>query len=403
MADATHKSKAQAVRDYIAEHPRAKAKDVIDTLSKQGVEVTPRYVYRVKSRAKATRPKGEKEIKLKKTKTKSSGRMATFPRHSLERALRIPQAILEKNAGRECTEQESASFAGVSYNKGPYVVELSSASKFGLLERSSGKVRLTDLAKTILHPQDEGARLKGLRNALLKAPELSDVYKSYRGENLPEDPPLNNALVAKFRIPQNKLGEFKEIFKQSLEYAKLIEKTDGNYRIIDVFRPGKVPVKTRARVRKPAKGVSISSKDTCLVLMPFTDPHSTYYEQIYKPAVEKAGLQPVRADAEIFGAGKITDQVWQGIKAAKILVAELTTRNPNVFYELGVAHALRKPVILIGSNENDVPFDLRNIKVIYYDVTDPFWGRTLIDKVAEEILAAIKNPKEAIFKPEQEG
>jgi nucleoside 2-deoxyribosyltransferase len=137
--------------------------------------------------------------------------------------------------------------------------------------------------------------------------------------------------------------------------------------------------------------------------MPFADPHSTYYEQIYKPAVDKAGLQPVRADAEIFGAGKITDQVWQGIKAAKVLIAELTTRNPNVFYELGVAHALRKPVILIGSNENDVPFDLRNIRVIYYDVSDPFWGRTLIDRLAEEIRAAIKNPKEAIFKPEQEG
>jgi len=403
MAEVAQKSKAQAVRDYFSEHPGATARDVAETLSKQGVEVAPRYVYRVKSRAKATKPKGAKQIKLKKTKTKSLGPAAKFPRHSLERALRIPQAILVKNAGRECTQQESASFVGINYNKGPYVVELSSARKFGLLERSSGRVRLTDLAKTILHPHDEEAHLNGLRNAVLNAPGISDVYKRYRGENLPEDQFLNNALVAKFRIPQNKLGEFKEIFKQSLQYAKLIEKTDGNYRIIDVFRPGKVPVKKRARVKKPAKGVSVSSKDTCLVLMPFTDPHSTYYEQIYKPAIEKAGLQPVRADADIFGEGKITDQVWQGIKAAKMLIAELTTRNPNVFYELGVAHALRKPVILIGSNENDVPFDLRNIKVIYYDVSDPFWGRTLIDRLAEEILAAIKNPKEAIFKPEQEG
>ena len=216
MANVAQKSKAQAVRDYIAEHPRAKARDVVDTLSKQGVEVAPRYVYRVKSRAKATRPKGEKEIKLKKAKAKSSGRMATFPRHSLERALRIPQAILEQNAGRECTAQESASFVGVAYNRGPYVVELSSASKFGLLERSSGKVRLTDLARMILHPQDEGARLKGLRNAVLKAPELSDVYERYRGENLPDEQLLNNALVAKFRIPQEKLAEFKAIFKNSL-------------------------------------------------------------------------------------------------------------------------------------------------------------------------------------------
>jgi hypothetical protein len=399
MADVAQKTKAQAVRDYIAEHPKARTKDVAPALAKQGVEVAPRYVSNVKSRAKATKPKEEKQIKLKKGKNKSTGRTAKYPRHSLERALRIPQAILEQNAGRECTEQESASFAGVSYNRGPYVVELSSASKFGLLERASGKVRLTDLARTILHPQDEGARLKGLRNAVLKAPEISDVYERYRGVILPDEHLLNNTLVAKFRIPQEKLAEFKAIFKNSLEYAKLIEQTDGKSRIIDVSGPGEVPVETGARVKKFAKGISAAPKDTCLVLMPLADPHSTYYDQIYKPAVEKAGLRPVRADAEIFGAGKIMDQVWQGINAAKVLVAEVTTRNPNVFYGLGLAHALRKPAVLVSSNENDVPSDLRHIRVIYYDVNDPFWGTKLIDKVAEDILSAIKHPKEAIFKP----
>ncbi|MGH8660124.1 MAG: hypothetical protein ACREV4_17105 [Gammaproteobacteria bacterium] len=95
------------------------------------------------------------------------------------------------------------------------------------------------------------------------------------------------------------------------------------------------------------------------------------------------------------------DQVWSGINAAKVLVAELTTRNPNVFYELGLAHALKKPVVLISSNESDVPFDLKHIRVIYYDVTDPFWGMKLLDKVAENILSAIQNPEEAVFRSEE--
>jgi hypothetical protein len=106
----------------------------------------------------------------------------------------------------------------------------------------------------------------------------------------------------------------------------------------------------------------------------------------------------VRADADIFGTGKIIDQIWSGINASKVLVAELTTRNPNVFYELGLAHALDKPVVLVSSNEEDVPFDLKHIRVIYYDVTDPFWGQKLIDKVAENIVSALKNPEEAVFK-----
>jgi len=132
--------------------------------------------------------------------------------------------------------------------------------------------------------------------------------------------------------------------------------------------------------------------------MPFAEPIGSYYDMIYKSAVEKSGLSPVRADSEIFGTGKIIDQIWSGINIAKVLVAELTNRNPNVFYELGLAHALQKPVVLVSSNEADVPFDLHHIRVIYYDVTDPFWGNKLIDKIAENILSAIKNPQEAVLK-----
>jgi hypothetical protein len=68
-----------------------------------------------------------------------------------------------------------------------------------------------------------------------------------------------------------------------------------------------------------------------------------------------------------------------------------------VFYELGLAHALQKPVVLVSSNEQDVPFDLKHIRVIYYDVSDPFWGQKLIEKVAENIVSALKNPEEAVF------
>ena len=100
----------------------------------------------------------------------------------------------------------------------------------------------------------------------------------------------------------------------------------------------------------------------------------------------------------MFATGKIIDQIWDGIHAARVLVAELTGRNPNVFYELGLAHALQKPVVLVASNEGDIPFDVKHIRVIYYDVQDPFWGEKLIAKLAENVLSAISNPQEAVFK-----
>jgi hypothetical protein len=130
-------------------------------------------------------------------------------------------------------------------------------------------------------------------------------------------------------------------------------------------------------------------------MQPFAAPLGGYFSSIYEPAIAKAGLKAVRADADIFGTGKIIDQIWQGINSARVLVAELTSRNPNVFYELGLAHALRKPVVLVSSNEDDVPFDIRHVRVIYYDMSDPFWGTKLIDKVAENIVSALKDPRDA--------
>jgi hypothetical protein len=324
-----------------------------------------------------------------------------YPRHSLERVLRIPMAILDQNAGKECSDQDTAKFLGVKYNRGPYALELSSAIKYGVLERpSQSRIAVSELAKKILRPQNEQEEIMGLREAVLKAPEISDVYSHYRGENLPDMQFFDNALVDKFGIPKDKVEEFKTIFFDTLNKAKLIEAHNGKQRILDIS--GDLPVKSASAevLKKLEKSVNITAGDSCFVMMPFAAPLGTYYDKVYKPAIEKAGLKPVRADAEIFGTGKIMDQVWSGINAAKVLVAEMTSRNPNVFYELGLAHAQKKPVVLVSSNEGDVPFDLKHIRVIYYDVTDPFWGSKLLDKVAENILSAIQHPEEAVFKGE---
>lgn len=327
-----------------------------------------------------------------------------YPRHSLEKVLRIPKAILDRNDGKECSDEDSAAFLGIKYNKGPYALELSSALKFGLLERPRpGRLGISEIAKKILRPQNEQEELLGLREGVLKAPDISSVYSHYRGENLPDEQFFENALIDKFGIPKEKLAEFKSIFLETLNKAKLLEEHDGKRRVIDVSSDLPNTAATSETLKKLGKSVAISAHDSCFVMMSFALPLGDYYEKVYKPAIEKAGLTPVRADTEIFGAGKIMDQVWSGISAAKVLVAELTTRNPNVFYELGLAHALKKPVVLVSSNEADVPFDLKHIRVIYYDMADPFWGTKLLDKVAENIVSAVQNPEEAIFKGEEAG
>ena len=359
---------------------------------------------REQKKVKKQKGRGRKRHKLPGASTTrgGAGRVA-FPKDSLGKCLRIPQGILDQNAGNECTDREASSFAKLGWT-GLIGVEISSAIKYGLLERPSpGKVKPTDLARKIIRPQQAKDRIDGLREAVQKAPVIGDFYKRYRGENLPDKEFLVNTAVDSFKVKREKVEEFIDVFLQTLKDAELLEDVGGGKnRVLDATLPAEVGSGVgEEQIKKLSKGVTVQATDSCFVMMPFADPLGGYYATVYQPAIEKAKLKAVRADAEIFGTGKIIDQIWAGIHSARVLVAELTGRNPNVLYELGLAHALRKPVVLVSSNEDDVPFDVRHVRVIYYDVRDPFWGTKLIDKVAENILSALKNPDEAILFPEK--
>lgn len=339
-----------------------------------------------------------KKAAPKKEAAKKTVSAAKYPRNTLSKVMRIPEAIFAQNAGQPCTDKESASFVGATYN-GPYQVELSSAIKFGLIHRpKQGHVATTDLANKIIRPQDPQDKIDGLKEATLMAPDISSVYQHYRGENLPDAQFFNNALTDKFKIPIEKVAEFTEIFIDTLKTAQLLEEHNGKQRVIDVSQELAPKGTSDNTIKKMGKAAKVDSEDSCFVIMPFADPIGSYYKSIYETAIQTAGMKAMRADNDIFATGKVIDQIWKGINDAKVLVAELTNKNPNVYYELGLAHALKKPVVLVSSNEGDVPFDLQHIRVIYYDVNDPFWGEKLIKKVAENILSALNNPEEAIFK-----
>ncbi len=133
----------------------------------------------------------------------------------------------------------------------------------------------------------------------------------------------------------------------------------------------------------------------CFVISPFGEPFDTYYLRVIKPVLDEQGLYAMRGDS-LYRPTTIMDDIWSGIKDAKILIAELTGRNPNVFYELGLAHALSKPVILLSQSIDDVPFDLRGIRIILYDKNHPEWGAKLKGDLSLAIVEVSKNPLAAI-------
>jgi hypothetical protein len=351
---------------------------------------------------KSKTKKNGKKASKKPKKAAGTGKHITFPKHAISQCLRIPEAVLEQNAGKECTYHEAARFAGDGYT-GQVGVEISSALKYGLFEKTGpGKIKPTDLVRRIVRPQNPSDKRNAIREAVLRAPGISDAYKHYRGEHLPDITFLKNTARDTLHIPPDKVDDFVGVFVLSLKDAELLEEVNGKQRVLDITHGGDVvsdtaTVSAEEHLRKGSKRVTVQSTDTCFVMMPFVEPLGSYYTSVYEPAIRKAGLIPKRADDDIYGTGKIIDQIWAGINSARVLVAELTGRNPNVLYELGLAHALNRPVVLVSSNENDVPFDVKHVRVIYYDVNDPFWGSKLIDKVAENIVSALKNPAEAVL------
>lgn len=105
------------------------------------------------------------------------------------------------------------------------------------------------------------------------------------------------------------------------------------------------------------------------VLSPFREPFNTIFIDHIKPTVESMeGVTCMRAD-DIYDNRPIIEDIWRSINEAHIVISELTGRNPNVFYETGVAHTVGKEVILITQNMDDVPFDLRHLRCIVYEYT----------------------------------
>ena len=106
-------------------------------------------------------------------------------------------------------------------------------------------------------------------------------------------------------------------------------------------------------------------KPTAFVLMPFASEFDDIYSRFLHPVLTESGFEVKRAD-DLVSQQNILRDVIDGIVNRDLIVADLTSLNPNVFYEIGVAHALDKPVILITQNRNDTPFDLEQYRILEY-------------------------------------
>jgi len=129
------------------------------------------------------------------------------------------------------------------------------------------------------------------------------------------------------------------------------------------------------------------------ILMPFAEDLTRVYTSIIKPAVEATGLVCRRADD--FKTNKaIIQDIWKAICEARVVIADLTDVNPNVMYELGIAHTVGKETILIyqrgRGKDPKFPFDLAHIRRIEYE--DSATGGKKLENDLFDTLKSILKP-----------
>jgi len=107
------------------------------------------------------------------------------------------------------------------------------------------------------------------------------------------------------------------------------------------------------------------SAPSCLVLMAFNADRELRLE--IDRAIQDGGFVALRLEEIVSPRSGLLSALGQALKDARCVIADLTEKNPNVFYELGLAHAMGKPTIIITGSMDDVPFDLQHLRIIRYD------------------------------------
>ncbi len=132
--------------------------------------------------------------------------------------------------------------------------------------------------------------------------------------------------------------------------------------------------------------------DTCFVIQPYDKgTFDKRYQDVVAPAIRDAGLEPYRVDQDP-SADILIDDIENGIRHARLCLAEITTNNPNIWYELGFALASGKSVVLICSEERNerFPFDVQHRHILQYKTESSSDFQILGAKIVERMQALLQ-------------
>lgn len=173
-------------------------------------------------------------------------------------------------------------------------------------------------------------------------------------------------------------GSVIELYVNSIKVLNAISTTPINKTNIGVW------VRSKSSITLSNYRASYQ-KNSAFIVSQFGGDYDVLYNDVIKPVCEKHNYQSIRAD-EINASSMILKDIISLIENATIVIADISPDNPNVFYELGYAHALKKQTVLLCEKgcRNKLPFDISSFRTIFYDNT--IGGKKLVENNLERFL-----------------
>jgi hypothetical protein len=347
----------------------------------------------------------------------------SFPASTFEDALFLAQAIQQFAAGQKVRRLTLFDNLKKSPDSGDSRQLMTNSSRYGLTTGSHNTeyLELTPEGRTATSQEvPERQRLKARFDlAINNIPPFKDLYEQLKGNKLPAQAVLRDFLIEK-GYSAEEVTECVDTFILNAKFLGVLRPIAGAERLLPIehvleesmtgLSSSPIPVSTGI----PSVGFSSTSSvveydstvaddwsKICFYVTPIGAPGSPerqhsdlFLSSIVEPALEEFGLKVVRAD-QIAQPGLITSQIIEHVVKSRLVVADLSYHNANVFYELCLRHACRLPTVQIIRVGDPIPFDLNQVRTIQIDMTSIFTLvpqlETYKSEIANQVRRALSN------------
>ena len=359
---------------------------------------------------KTTEVSPKLEAALKKRRSQRS-----FPASTFEEPLEFAKEVFRIGSGQSVKRLTLFDQLGKSPESGGSRQLITNSSRYGLTKggMQADNIELTPEGQKAVDEQQtqrERARI-WVDLAINRIEPFQKLYEKFVGNKLPAHAVLVDA-AKDVGVEAEHAAEAVDTFVVNLRFVGLLKTLSGAERIISTdMLLSELPAASASggppSVLARPQSTSVVTSDfaqfesTCFYIAPIGDEGSDarkhsdlFLGSIVEPAMETFQLTVVRADA-IDKPGIITRQIIDYIMRSRLVIADLSFHNPNVFYELALRHAVKLPIVQLIRTSDKVPFDVNQMRTIQIDTTDIYSLVPRIDSYRAEVANQVRRALEA--------